>query len=65
MDLKSEIKKSFSEIIDLLDKGADHIDEDVLIKIVDIFEKNIDKNEKALANLIITELEKHPGVHND
>ena len=65
MDLKSEIKKSFSEIIDLLDKGSDHIDEDVLIKIVDIFEKNIDKNEKALANLIITELEKHPGVHND
>ena len=43
MDLKNEIKKSFSEIIDILDKGSDHIDEDVLIKIVDIFEdKKVD-----------------------
>ena len=64
INIKNKLK-SFSEIIDILDKGSDHIDKDLLIKIVEIFEDNVDKNEKALANLIISELEKYPGVHND
>ena len=66
MDIKKEINESFSQIADKISSDADNqIDKNLILNIIDVFEKNIDKKEKALANLIISEIEKYSEDLND
>ena len=56
MDIKQEIERSFIEIND--DNDSDPIEKDLIMKILETFLNNQDlKDDRALTNLIISELE--------
>lgn len=67
MDIRKAIDESFSEINESNnDNNSSLIKKDLIMKIVDTFLSNQDsKDDKALTNLIISELEKLSKVSDD
>ena len=67
MDIKKEIEQSFIEIRDSNDNDTDTlVEKDLIMRLLDIFEDNKNKkDDKALTNLIISELENYSKDSND
>jgi hypothetical protein len=67
LDIRKAIDESFSEINESNnDNNSSLIKKDLIMKIVDTFLSNQDsKDDKALTNLIISELEKLSKVSDD